>query len=118
MRAIPESSQGAGESGGAWLASETFTLIGDLHLAQSPSNQAEAERCFQRAITVAKAVKTRMPELRSSIRLSRLWQEQGKEKEAFDQLSTVYQQFTEGFATPDLIEAKELLEVLSAINNR
>ncbi len=114
MLASAESGQDAGESGGAWLVSETLSLIGDLYLAQFPARQAEAEGCFQQAINVATTVKTRMPELRAAIRLGRLWQEQGRGKEAFDQLSAVYHQFTEGFAMPDLLEAKDLLEELSA----
>ena len=44
--------------------------------------------------------------------LSRLWQQQGKRNEARDMLANVYSWFTEGFDTPDLQEAKALLEVL------
>jgi adenylate cyclase len=45
--------------------------------------------------------------------LCRLLQKQGKQKQARTQLSEVYNWFTEGFDTPDLIEAKSLLEALS-----
>jgi predicted ATPase len=45
--------------------------------------------------------------------LSRLWQRQGKQEEARKILDEAYSWFTEGFATPDLIEAKALLESLS-----
>jgi hypothetical protein len=45
--------------------------------------------------------------------VSRLWQQQGKREEALDRLSEIYGWFTEGFATKDLQEAKELLEELS-----
>ena len=46
--------------------------------------------------------------------LARLWREQGKQKEAHDLLAPVYGWFTEGFDTADLIEAKSLLDELSA----
>jgi len=45
--------------------------------------------------------------------LSRLWQQQGKKKEAHGMLSEIYGWFTEGFDTKDLQEAKALLEELT-----
>jgi hypothetical protein len=42
--------------------------------------------------------------------LSRLWQQQGKKKEARQMLAEIYNWFTEGFDTADLKEAKTLLE--------
>jgi len=44
--------------------------------------------------------------------LSRLWQQQGKKKEAHEMLAKIYGWFTEGFDTADLQEAKVLLEEL------
>ena len=52
-------------------------------------------------------------ELRAAISLSRLWQRQGKRTEAYDLLAPIYGWFTEGFDTPDLQEAKALLEALA-----
>ena len=45
--------------------------------------------------------------------VSRLWQQQGKKKEAHELLSEIYNWFTEGFDTKDLQEAKVLLDELS-----
>jgi hypothetical protein len=45
--------------------------------------------------------------------LSRLWQQQGKQKEAHEMLSALYGWFTEGFDTKDLQEAQLLLAELS-----
>jgi hypothetical protein len=45
--------------------------------------------------------------------VSRLWQQQGKKKEAHQMLSEIYNWFTEGFDTKDLQEAKVLLEELA-----
>ena len=45
--------------------------------------------------------------------LSRLWRQQGKESEARQLLGEVYDWFTEGFDTRDLVEAKTLLDELS-----
>ena len=45
--------------------------------------------------------------------LARLWQNQGKVAEARALQSDIYCWFTEGFDTPDLIDAKALLEELA-----
>lgn len=46
-------------------------------------------------------------------KLSRLWQSQGRKKDARSLLSGVYSWFTEGFDTEDMIKAKALLDELS-----
>ena len=51
--------------------------------------------------------------LQSAISLSRLWQSQGKRAEAHRMLAEIYDWFTEGFDTPDLQEAKALLQDLA-----
>jgi predicted ATPase len=51
-------------------------------------------------------------ELRAAMSLARLWQQQGKRAEARGLLAPIYGWFTEGFDTPDLQEAKALLEEL------
>jgi len=48
-------------------------------------------------------------ELRATVSLARLWQQQGKRREAHELLSEIYGWFTEGFETKDLQEAKTLL---------
>ena len=44
---------------------------------------------------------------------ARLWREQGKRREACHLLGPVYGWFTEGFDTPDMQDAKALLEGLA-----
>ena len=44
--------------------------------------------------------------------LARLWQEQGKTEDARQMLEEIYDWFTEGFDTLDMIEAKALLDEL------
>jgi predicted ATPase len=46
--------------------------------------------------------------------MARLWRDQGKRDEARDLLAPIYGWFTEGFDTPDLKEAKTLLEDFAA----
>jgi predicted ATPase len=52
-------------------------------------------------------------ELRATMSLARLLQKQGRRDEARAMLSEIYGWFTEGFDTPDLKDAKALLDKLS-----
>jgi len=81
-----------------------------LLLALSRDNQSEAEHEYLRAIEVARVKGVPMVELRAALSLSRLWRDQGKAEEGRRLLSCVYENFTEGFTTADLIEARELLQ--------
>jgi predicted ATPase len=85
---------------------------GWLLLARAGDNQAQAEACFQQAINIARQQQAKSLELRAVVSLSRLWQQQGKQKEAHALLSEIYGWFTEGFDTKDLQEAKALLTEL------
>jgi predicted ATPase len=51
--------------------------------------------------------------LRASTSLARLWQQQGKQREARQMLAEIYGWFTQGFGTKDLQEAKALLDELA-----
>ena len=82
-------------------------------LIRQGSNAEEPEACFHRTIDVARRQRARSLELRAVMSLGRLWRDEGKRKEARDQLSSVYDWFTEGFDTADLKDAKTLLEQLS-----
>jgi len=53
-------------------------------------------------------------ELRAAVSLARLRRDQGRRAEARDLVAPIYGWFTEGFDTPDLKEAKALLERLDA----
>jgi predicted ATPase len=80
-----------------------------------PNPQAEAEACFLKAIEVARRQQAKSLELRATVGLARLWQEQGKRKQARQMLAEIYHWFTEGFDTKDLQEANALLEELATL---
>lgn len=77
-----------------------------------PDAQGEVEACFLKAIDVARHQQAKMWELRATVSLARLWQQEGQRAEARQVLLEIYNWFTEGFDTVDLKEAKELLEAL------
>jgi predicted ATPase len=79
----------------------------------TPDPQGEAEVCFLKAIEIARKQQAKSWELRATVSLTRLWQQQGKQDAARNALSEIYNWFTEGFDTKDLQEAKALLEELS-----
>ena len=86
---------------------------GELLLAQNPSYVAEAELCFRTAIEIARRQSARYMELRATTSLARLIAKQGRRDEARAMLAKIYGWFTEGFDTPDLKDAKTLLDELS-----
>jgi len=73
----------------------------------------EGEACYRRAIEVSSGQGARTLELRAATSLARLWNDRGKNAEARDLLAPVYGWFTEGFDTPDLKEAKAVLDELT-----
>ena len=88
---------------------ELHRLRGELHLAESDDHSA-AEACFHTAIETARRQQSRAWELRATTSLARLWQRQARAGEARDALAAVYESYTEGFTTPDLVDARALLE--------
>jgi len=87
-------------------------LRGELWLKQRHTKAAEAD--FREAITLAQRMSAKAWELRSTMSLARMLNEQGKRDEACTTLSETYGWFTEGFDTRDLKDAKALLEELGA----
>ena len=73
----------------------------------------DAERCFERALEVARRQHAKSWELRAAMSLSRLWHSQGRGEEARKLLGETYAWFTEGFDTVDLVEARALLDALA-----
>ena len=86
---------------------------GDLLLAVSDANAAEAESWYEKAVDVAAEVQAPMLHLRAALRLARLWREQGSTEKARTLLGDAYGNFTEGFEIADLRDAKALLDDLA-----
>jgi predicted ATPase len=53
-------------------------------------------------------------ELRAGLALARLWIDQDQVRSAHDLIAPIYNRFTEGLSTPDLILARRMLEQSSA----
>lgn len=94
-----------------WEA-ELYRLKGEL-LLKGEGDGTSPEACFVKAIEISRRQGAKSLELRATVSLARLWQSEGKREQASQVLEEIYDWFTEGFGTPDLQEAKTLLEVLS-----
>jgi len=112
LAVLAEAAAFADQTGECWFESELQRLRGELLLAQG-EDAAEAERCFDTAVQVARSQEARSLELRATLSLCRLWEKQGKREQARQALEPIYGWFAEGFDTADLQEAKALLQTLS-----
>ena len=92
---------------------EVHRIKGELLLEGSLLSPGSATESFLKALGVARSQQAKGWELRAAMSLARLWKSQGKRKDAYDLLAPVYNWFTEGFDTKDLIDAKALLEELA-----
>lgn len=109
------------ESGERTNEAELYRLKGEFLLksvkAVEQNNypsalQKEAEKCFQKALTIARHQEAKSWELRTAISLSKLMITQNRQDAAHALLKPIYEWFTEGFETVDLTEARALLRSL------
>ena len=98
--------------GGAQLEAELYRLKGEALFAGAGTAR-EAEAAIFKGINVARRQNAKSWELRCATSLAKLWDRQGRRREAYDLLARVYGWFTEGLDTADLKDAKALLDRLA-----
>jgi predicted ATPase len=98
------------KTGERWFAAELNRHKGQFLLRQGHSEAAE--ELYYKALSIAEEQEAKLWELRAAASLARLRRDQGRRGEARDLLAPVYGWFTEGFGTPDLKDAKALLDEL------
>jgi predicted ATPase len=91
---------------------EIYRLKGTLLLQLAVPDVSCAEACFHQALDIARQQEAKTWELCAATSLARLWQQQNKGVEAYELLAPVYEWFTEGFDTADLIDARDLFDAL------
>ena len=92
--------------------SELHRLVAEAMLTASENDRDEAESHFRRGLEIARQQQARSLELRVAVPLARLLGQQGRAEEARDLLAPAYNWFVEGLDTPDLREARDLLNAL------
>jgi predicted ATPase len=108
---LDEALQIANRTGERWFLAELHRQKGQLLLRQGQSEAAE--ELYHKALSIAAEQEAKLWELRAAVSLARLRRDQDRRAEAHDLLAPVYGWFTEGFCTPDLQEAKALLDELT-----
>jgi class 3 adenylate cyclase/predicted ATPase len=101
----------AERTGERWVAAELNRRKGQLLLRQGHSEAAE--ELYRKALSIAEEQRAKLWELRAAVSFARLRRDQGHHAEARDLLAPVYGWFTEGFDTPDLKQAKALLDEMA-----
>jgi predicted ATPase len=90
-----------------WCVAELLRIRGEL---LAPRRTADAEAHFRQALGWARQQGARFWELRAAISLVWLQPPQHRAREAHALLAPIYERFTEGFATADLLAARALLD--------
>jgi predicted ATPase len=104
----------AEHSGERYSIPELLRIKGEVvlrHAATEPMSAAEG--CFFGAIALAREQEALFWELRAALSLARMRIKQDRQDEGKRILASVYDRFTEGFETTDLISARDLLAQLS-----
>jgi predicted ATPase len=102
-----------GAQGHGWYGPELLRIKGEVLLQQAADQSTlAAEDCFTQAAQIAREQGALFWELRVALSAARLRVSQGRHHEAKAPLASVYDRFTEGFATADLQAARTLLEDL------
>ena len=109
---IEEAIEIADTGSGLTLLPEFYSLEGELLLRIPQADDSDAKRSFQRAFDTGRDLDARMMQLRAAIGLCRSDREPGDAQHGRQLMSAVYATFTEGFTTPDLIDARDLLDSL------
>ncbi len=113
LKLLEEIVQPVAHGTGQMFASDFLQLAGELQLAVSPARRVEAESLFLRAYEAAREVGAPMFELRAAVRLTRLWQEDGKPGEGRRLLGDTLAKFPEGSGGSLLKQARILLDSLN-----
>ncbi|WP_170337375.1 AAA family ATPase [Ruegeria arenilitoris] len=91
-----------------FFLAELERLKGILHLESGDTASAELQ--FQKAIDRAHAQHAKSLELRAATSLALLWRDQNCESRARSLLTPICSWFSEGFETPDFLDANALLK--------
>jgi predicted ATPase len=87
LRVLAEALAAVQKTGECFYEAELYRLQGELLLARSTRQTAEAEVCFQQALDIAHRKEVKSLELRAAVSLARLWQRLDKRAEAHQLLA-------------------------------
>jgi len=109
---LEECFRDAEKTGERYYLSQLYRLKGYFLLEQGSRAEEAAEACFRQAIAIAQEQKAKMHVLSATLALCKIWQRRNQTEEAHATLTKIYHEFSEGWTTPPLREAQNLLEQL------
>jgi predicted ATPase len=112
LQAIEQAHATSEDTGERWAMAEVLRTKACILLSTGRAKSDEIEAILLNSLEIARRQQARCWELRTSCDLARLWQGQGRNREALKLLQSVYDQFKEGFDAADLKDAKALLSRL------
>jgi predicted ATPase/class 3 adenylate cyclase len=92
------------------VLSPLLMLKAELLLATSPENSAEAAAIFGAILESASQIGAKLVALQAATHLCKLEMLEGKAEQSGRVLAEIYDSFTEGFETADLLAAREVLD--------
>ncbi len=104
--------QRANASGEKWHDADLYRLKAQLLLHTKPGKTDDAESAFQHALKIARKQGCKARELQAAIELGRLWQSQGKQRDAHNLIAPVYGWFPNSSNSVCVRNAKTLLQEL------
>jgi class 3 adenylate cyclase/predicted ATPase len=96
-----------------WYTPRLYQVRAEILINVRGPGDDGVEENLRHALAVARQHDARGWELKAATTLARLWHDGGRPQQARALLSSIYNWFTEGFDTPDLKEAKALLNELT-----
>jgi predicted ATPase len=100
-----------------WYVPELLRVKGELVSRSGVATAGgDAEKLFGQSLALARRQQAPSWELRAAMSLSRLTLDPGREMAPATLLRSVYEKFTEGFDSADLVAAKRLLEELASVS--
>ncbi len=112
LRLIDEALTVSDETGERWALAEVLRMKAALLLAVAGADAGEIEALLMQSLETARRQGARCWELRSACDLARLWHDHGRSADALSLVSSSYKQFSEGFDTAELQDARTLMDSL------
>jgi DNA-binding response OmpR family regulator/class 3 adenylate cyclase/predicted ATPase len=109
LRAIEAALAISEETGERLALAEVLRVKARVLQAVGEAEAKEIETTLVNSLEIARGQQARCWELRAACDLARLWQGQGRGRQALKLLRSVYDQFTEGLDSADLRAAKALI---------
>jgi hypothetical protein len=113
LKLLTEAKQVAEKNHETWCNAKLELEHAELVLLEASEEAGrEADAAFKHAIDIAASQGAKTLELRARVARARHCAQQGKGQTALDILSPIYDWFSQGFGTLDLLQAKTLLDEL------